>query len=464
MRTQNYRRAGRAGAWVIAVALLATPLSTVAQTQIKLHNNGYSTAQDVELGRRAAAEVEQKLPVMRDAEVTAYAQRVGQRLVGAIPSQFRHPGFRYTFRVINAKEINAFALPGGPMYVNRGMIEASRTEGEMAGVMAHEIAHVALRHGTAQATKGQKLQIGAVAGAILGSIVGGNLGGVIGQGVQTGLGVYFLKYGREYETEADVLGSQIMARAGYDPRDLARMFQTIERQGGSGGPEWLSSHPNPSNRYQRIEQEAQLLRAGNGGGETGDFRRIQARLRGSPASSSPARGEVARVGRVGNPSTRYRTYSGGNLFRVGVPENWRELGSGNTVWFAPEGAYGEYQGQTIFTHGVNFGVAQVQGRNLQQATDQFINSLAQGNRNLRRLGGYQRTTIDGNQALAVSLANVNEATRQSEVINVWTMALPNGTLFYAIGVAPEGDYRNYQGAFRNVVGSLRINEQAASGY
>jgi len=109
-------------------------------------------------------------------------------------------------------------------------------------------------------------------------------------------------------------------------------------------------------------------------------------------------------------------------------------------------------------------VAQVQGRNLQQATDQFINSLAQGNRNLRRLGGYQRTTIDGNQALAVSLANVNEATRQSEVINVWTMALPNGTLFYAIGVAPEGDYRNYQGAFRNVVGSLRINEQAASGY
>src|SRR6185295_2218426 len=110
----------------------------------------------------------------------------------------------------------AFALPGGPVYVNRGMIEAARSEGEMAGVMAHELSHVALRHGTAQATKAQApgVQLGAIGGAILGSIIGGDVGGIVAQGSQLGVGAYLLKYSREYETQADVLGAQILARAG----------------------------------------------------------------------------------------------------------------------------------------------------------------------------------------------------------------------------------------------------------
>ncbi len=144
------------------------------------------------------------------------------------------------------------------MFLNRGMIEASKTEGEMAGVMAHEISHVALRHGTAQATKGQKFQVGAIAGQILGAIVGGAAGSVIAQGSQFGLGAYFLKYGREYERQADLLGAQIMARAGYDPREMANMFKTIQEQGGRSGPEWLSSHPDPGNRYNAILNESQV--------------------------------------------------------------------------------------------------------------------------------------------------------------------------------------------------------------
>src|SRR5262245_34243274 len=142
------------------------------------------------------------------------------------------------------------------MSLNRSMMEAAKTEGEMAGVMAHEIAHVALRHGTAQATKGEKFQIGSVLGQVLGAVVGGAAGSVISAGSQLGLGTYFLKYGREYERQADLLGAQIMARAGYDPRRMADMFQTIEQQGSSGGPEWLSSHPNPGNRRAAIEKEA----------------------------------------------------------------------------------------------------------------------------------------------------------------------------------------------------------------
>ncbi|HYU98455.1 MAG TPA: M48 family metallopeptidase, partial [Pyrinomonadaceae bacterium] len=230
-------------AWLVLFAFCALPLSAAAQTQIKLHSNKYKIEDDVKAGRQAAAEVEQQMPLLRDAEVQGYVERVGRRLVAAIPAEFQHPQFYYSFKVVNARDINAFALPGGPMYVNRGMIESARNEGQMAGVMAHEISHVALRHGTAQASKAQKYGVLAGILGIGGAILGGPAGAaaqIAGQGV----GVYFLKFSREYETEADILGAQIMARAGYDPRDLAGMFQILERQGGGGGG-FLSDHPSP---------------------------------------------------------------------------------------------------------------------------------------------------------------------------------------------------------------------------
>src|SRR5919106_765549 len=244
MSTKRLMGRQRLIAWISLVAIALMPLSAIAQTQIKYHSNKYSVQDDVTLGRRAAQEVEQQFPLMRDSQVENYVEDVGRRLVSAIPSQFQHSEFQYNFRVVNARDINAFALPGGPMYVNRGMIQAARSEGEMAGVMAHEISHVALRHGTAQATKAQKYALGAGIAGILGTILGGPAVGQIAQGT---IGVYFLKFSREYETEADILGARIMANAGYDPRELAAMFQTIERQGGGSGGGWFSSHPSPSN-------------------------------------------------------------------------------------------------------------------------------------------------------------------------------------------------------------------------
>ena len=204
----------------------------------------------------------QQLPLVNDESTEAFVEEIGDRLVDEIPDYLQQPAFRYSFDVVNLKEINAFALPGGPMFLHRGMIEAARTDAEVAGVMAHELSHVILRHGTAQATKGQKFQIGAIAGQVLGAIVGGRTGSVISQGSQVGLGVYFLKYGREYEREADLLGAQIMARAGYDPRQMANMFRTIEQQNRSAAPEWLSDHPNPGNRYEAILREAETLQSG----------------------------------------------------------------------------------------------------------------------------------------------------------------------------------------------------------
>src|SRR3954465_11077812 len=269
-----------------ALALVATQALVSAQTRIPPPPNNYTPAQDVELGRKAAADARQQLPIMHDDLVSSFVDGVGRRLVAAIPQDLRHPEFEYTFEPVNVREINAFALPGGPMFVNCGMIEAAHSEGEVAGVMAHELSHVALRHGTAQASKATKYEVGQVAGAVLGAIIGGGWGQVISTGTQFGLGTAFLRFGREYERDADIEGAQVMAAAGYDPNDMANMFKTIQKQGGSGGPQWLSDHPDPGNRSAYISREAQSLRVTNPIRSTREFAQVQAHLRQLPPAPS----------------------------------------------------------------------------------------------------------------------------------------------------------------------------------
>lgn len=475
MKRESYRIGLKLLALQIALAILLMPAASFAQTRITYHSNKYKPSDDLRLGREAAAQAEQQFPLLRDARVDSYVESVGQRLVAAIPPEFQHPEFRYYFKVVNASDINAFALPGGPMYVNRGMIQAARTEGEMAGVMAHELSHVALRHGTAQATKAQKYGLLAGILGIGGTILGGP---GLGQLAQGSVGVYFLKFSREYETEADLLGARIMANAGYDPRDLANMFQTIERQGGGGGG-FLSDHPSPTNRYARINQEAQLLRV-NTAARTDDreFFSVQERLRGYPAAQTmaqiqqsgrryPNQGNYPTgdrtsyptpTGRVDYPSSRYRSYNEG-AFTISVPDNWREVNDQNGLWFAPNGGFGSASnGQTVFTHAVNAGVTQSRYGNLQQATNDFINGLQQGNPNLRARSNYQRVNVDGRAGYFIALNNVNEATGQPEVVNVVTTQLRSGGLFYLIQVGPNNEYGTYQNVFANILRSLQLND------
>src|SRR5204862_4322720 len=220
------------------------------------------------LGREAAAEVRKQYPIIRDERISSYLSKLGDRLVSAAPPELNKSVYEYSFTPVNLKEINAFALPGGPMFVHRGMFDAAASEAEVVGVMAHELSHVLLRHGTANASKAQNpwLQIGQLAGQIGGAVVGGGVGSAIAQGSQFGLGTVLLRYSRDFEKQADILGSQIMARAGYDPRALANMFETIEREaasGGGSGPQWMNSHPNPGNRTQYITREAAALTIAN---------------------------------------------------------------------------------------------------------------------------------------------------------------------------------------------------------
>lgn len=464
----NKRLAAVALLWTIAVM----PLVAIGQTRVVAPKNKYKVQDDVKLGRDAAAQVEQQMPILNDAEATRYVQQVGERLVSAIPSQFQQPGFDYSFKIVNARDINAFALPGGPMFVNRGMIEAAAREGEMAGVMAHEIAHVALRHGTAQATKqsnplNQILGIGAVLG---GAVLGGQTGAAIGQTLYRGFLVN--PYSREYETQADILGAQIMANAGYDPRDLANMFKTIEREsGGASGPEWLSTHPNPGNRYEKINQEAGLLRVRNPVGNTAQFERIQSKLRrlpraqsmaeieknpgnnqGGTTSSPIANGRYS--ARVALPSTRTKAVSGGDAIQMNIPSNWQEFPNGSELWVAPAGAYGN-EG---ITHGALIGVSRPQSRNLAQASQQYVEGLLQSNAYLSQRSNAVRTTISGRNAYAAVLSGLSPVTNRTEVTTVYTTQLRNGDLFYVITVAPQNESSSYNSAFRAMLNSIRLND------
>ena len=505
MRASTYRGTVKALVLTIVVSIALTPLTTFAQTpgptQIKIHGNKFKPEQDVQLGQEAAAEAEQKMQLIRDPELGGYLERVGQRLAAAIPPEFQHPEFRYSFKVVNAKEINAFALPGGPMYVNSGMIASARSEDEMAGVMAHEISHVALRHGTAQVTKAQKWQtVAGVLGAG-GQILGGPLGSIAQLGTQ-GVGVYLLKFSREYETEADLLGARIMANAGYDPRELANMFKTIESQGGGGGPSFLSDHPSPKDRVAKINQEAQALQINTAAvPDKHDFMVAQQRLTGrggggqftgsNQAYNNQGYGsqQPSNTGNTGNPnsqpnmggtgnqpnttnspsspppsgrveptSSNYRAYKEGP-FAVNIPDNWQELSEQSGLWFSPKGGYGGANGQNVFTHGVSFGAIKLEGKSSQQATDEFIKSMTQGNANMKARGGYvPMNNIAGRNWQLITFDNVNEASGRPELVNIATTPLKSGDLLYMIAVCPTDDYPKYQPVFLTILRSIQLTD------
>jgi beta-barrel assembly-enhancing protease len=257
-----------------AAAALAVGLSTAAPASAI---NLFSERQEVELGRRSAAEAERQLPMLRDGEVESYVNGIVRRLASAAPG----PRFPYQARVVNASDINAFALPGGYLYVNRGLIEAVRNEDELAGVLAHEMAHVAERHGTEQLTKAYGVQAGA---GILAQILAGR-DGRLGVGEQVigslGLNALMMKFSRDAENEADRVGAQTMARAGYDPLAMASFFDLLQQQRGrnpSAVSQFFSSHPSPANRSANIRRLAQEVGRGRTARRTTNLNAVQARL------------------------------------------------------------------------------------------------------------------------------------------------------------------------------------------
>jgi Zn-dependent protease with chaperone function len=467
---------------LLAVLVLSLATPAVGQTPVKPPKNKYTPEQDVQIGEKAAAEVRNAYPLIQNPEIQRYMATLGGRLVEAAPSELNNPAFRYSFTPVNVKDINAFALPGGPMFINRGMIDSAQSEGEVVGVMAHELSHVLLRHGTANATKAQGFQLGALAGAIAGAVVGGGLGSVISQGSQFGLGTWLLRYSREYEKQADILGVQMMARAGYDPRDLARVFENIEKHSGGGSPQWMSDHPNPGNRSEYIAQEAAMLQVAPAHRDSSELQRVKGMMASLPAPKSmaqvereannggggssgggPAGGnEPVSVGEIGQPvpapSTSYRPVKGGKVFQADVPTNWYALSSQSSIKFVPKNGYGQLDGKSVFTHGAEVGVMRAQSRDLSEATDAVLESLASGNPELRDVQPPRQVQLSQRTAIHHQLTN-RSATGGKEQVNFVTTFLADGSLFYYVTVVPVDEADAYAGTFQRIAESIRLADR-----
>jgi beta-barrel assembly-enhancing protease len=427
--------------------------------QFKPGFNLMSPEQDVAIGRQYAAQIEREMRVLPDQAVQQYVNNVGKRLSSQAPGE----KFPYQFKVVDVKEINAFALPGGFLYVHTGAIVAAKNESELAGVMAHEISHAALRHGTNQMSKQMVAEKGlGVASAILG---GGRDGGSLGDSVLgAGASLLFMRFSRTAEKQADIMGAQLMASAGYDPRGLGDFFKTL-MAAGSRPPQILSDHPDPGNRIQYLNELLPMLKlAQNPTVDTPEFQQIKQRLRGLPGGRDIRR-QAARperpVARPPAPSPQQQTMQAPDgSFALSVPNNWQMISASNDLSiFAPPGAAGKTDaGGIVVTHGAFVGTQDLPNgmRDLGQAAQAFVQLQLRDNPEMRVLEDFKQTKLGGLPALYVPIGGESPITGRNERDIICMTILPNGKLFYLVLISPEDEAQTYNPAFLQTLESVRF--------
>ncbi len=465
MPTPVSSRVLRTSVLVLLVAAGASP-ALAQRTAIKPGMNLFSTAQDVELGRQVSADAEKQLQLLNDRRVDDYLSNLGRQLAARAPGE----KFPYQFKAVNDLSINAFALPGGFLYVNRGTLEAADNEAQLAAVIAHEIAHAALRHGTNQASKAYIAQMPL---AILGGLGGQSVGSVLAQiGGGFAANSILLKYSRDAERQADLVGTQILYDAGYDPHGMVQFFEMMQAQGGGRGPQWLSSHPDTRNRINDIQAEIDRLGDPPRGVRTDspEFQSIRRYVRPMPrprevprdtAGAYPPPDTRPAARRPARPSQRLQGFEN-DLLRFSYPVNWNERREPNGAWLAPDGGIVTLRQGESLAYGVILGhfapQAARSGRfELQDATDQLIAGLQRGNPSLTVARVAEQVRIGGQRAISTVLRN---ASAFGEVETDWlvTILRPEG-LVYLVCVAPESEFGSYRRAFESVLASVQFQYQ-----
>jgi Zn-dependent protease with chaperone function len=478
--------------WLMAVpAWPATPTSS-PELPDPGSVAGISKQQQEQLGVKAMGEVYQQFPVLPDSTpVTKYVQELGRKLATAIPQDRSWP---YQFHVIPEKDINAFALPGGPIFVNVGTVTAADNEAELAGVIAHEMSHVYMQHSVKQASKESIAQV--LLGVLGGVLPGGTAGSLARFGIQIGAGTMFLKYSRGDEAQADAVGAIIMYKAGYDPRAMAEFFQKLEKQGGGGGPQFLSDHPNPGNRVAAVDKEianwpsknfqsngpnfssakqqaagvkaysAQEVQAGAKQGVWAQQNRKNGAIPPNvPTPSSAgggAQGGQATLGNVSwdqvKPSNNFKKLES-DVLNISYPDNWQagNDSSSGGITIAPQAAVG----QGAIAYGVVIGGGQDQNANsLDQATQDLVQNLQQSNPGLQASGNPQPIQVNGWEGRSVTLKGNSpiEKNGKPESERDWLVTVPRsqGGLIYLVFIAPENDFGKLRATYEKTLNSLEV--------
>jgi peptidase M48-like protein len=450
---------------------------------------GMSREKQEQLGLKVAAEVYKQMPVLPDSSpVTQYVQQLGNKLVTVIPREYSWP---YQFHVVQQSDINAFALPGGPIFVNVGTINAAENEAQLAGVIAHEMSHVYMQHSAKQAPKQEWANVLSA----LGGLLGGTAGDLAKMGIQFGAGTLLMKYSRGDEAQADAVGAIIMYKAGYNPRAMAEFFQELEKKVGNGGPQFLSDHPNPGNRveavdreianwppkqyvtsdsaFQQAKQQAKGVTAYTGqqiseGAKSGRWAQ-QNQKSGSvppevqaaaPATSGEPAGTNATIADVSYqqvaPSGEFKTFQGNN-FNIAYPANWQAGAGQNSTTLAPAAAVG----QNAIAYGAIIEAApNTDSTSLNDATQALIQNLEQTNPGLRVYDSPRKIQVGGVEALSTVLQGKSpiEQNGQPLVERDWLITMPSsqGGMLHVVFIAPEPQFSQLQPTYQKMLDSLQV--------
>jgi hypothetical protein len=390
------------------------------------------------------------------------------------------PGYKwpYEFHVVNQAEINAFALPGGPVFVNLGTIQAADTEAQLAGVMAHEISHVVMRHATCNITKQQAQApwwaLGQLAAGVL---LPGAGGALAAQGVGAAAGMTFLKMGRDAEKQADLMGVDILYDAGYDPRGLPQFFEIIQGKYGAGGNQFLSDHPNPGNRTEYVNAEIATLAPRTSWVKTSpEFTKMKKIADGMHAytakelqsgawkgGGTPAAAAGATRNQPVNfqPNGKWKTLDG-STFSLQYPDNWEvteKPGSGATI--APaNGLVAGANGESSVLYGVIVDKFRPQqSADLGSATNQLISAIQQGNAGMKAATGVDDIRVNQRGAKSVEFVNQG-ASAGGAAERDWlvTVGHDDGSLSYLVFVAPQKDFEALRPSFEQMLRTFWVKE------
>ena len=455
---------------------------------------GMSREDQHALGLQVAAEVYKQMPVLPDSSPeTQYIRKLGQKLVATIPQEYSWP---FEFHVVAQKEINAFALPGGPMFVNIGTITAAANEAELAGVMGHEMAHVYMQHSAKQASKAQWTQgLAGLASGVLGATSKGTLGQLAQYGIGFGAQGLMLKYSRGDESQADAVGTVILYKAGYNPQSMADFFKTLEGESGGSPPQWLSDHPNPGNRQTTIQKQIQTWPAKNYAANSAAFQTTRQHAQsvkaytGEEIAAGAKNGQWAAVNQkngatfnsLGNSPTAGAASAAGSMsapalqsvlpskqmvvtdlgpMKISRPQNWSVImpkQQGEYVTIAPQSG--------ITANGVGYGVlinaAQTkgQGGSLDDVTNQLVQQLQQTN-GTKIVSNAQPITVNGVQGRAVMMESVSpfSSANGAQVERDWLVAIPqsNDVLVFFVFVAPQSEFARFQPTYEAMLKSVQF--------
>src|SRR5271157_2148381 len=466
--------------WLVLLLLAAQAYPQSASPEFPNPGNAHmSRDKQRALGLQAAAQVYQQVPVLPDnSPETQYIRQLGQKLVATIPPQYSWP---FEFHVVAQKDINAFALPGGPMFVNIGTITAAANEAELAGVMSHEMSHVYMQHSAKQESKAEWTStIAGLAGGVLGATTGGMVGELAQAGIQFGAQGVMLKYSRTDEAQADAVGAIILYKAGYNPQAMADFFRTLESQSGGAPPQWLSDHPNPGNREQAIEKEIRNWPPENYASDSPAFQKVRQQAMGVKAYTGEEIAQGAKTGQWAAlnkkngaafatseasavspsapvpaaslqsmlPSQRMVATDFG-LMKMARPENWRVTPpqhQADYLTIAPDAG--------VTPNGVGYGVllnaAKTNGQliSMDDITSELVQQL-QRTHGVKPVGDAETISVNGVQGRSVMMQSASpfpSASGQQQFERDWLVAVPQSTdvVIFFIFVAPQPEFARFQ--------------------